>query len=146
MTICFICHFTAKGRNNAELREKFVLAEGVSQAMAPFKSKPVDSSEPYYSRRSSQDETGLTPEVTGRSSISGGGGSGGTSGVGGHSTPSSFSHSYQQQQHSLRPPSVVIPTLSYPATQYSSIPSPHQRNQTRSPVITPSSNYRKTTG
>jgi hypothetical protein len=31
---------TAKGRTNVELREQFTLAAGVSQSMAPFKSKP----------------------------------------------------------------------------------------------------------
>jgi len=31
----------AKGRTNVELREQFILAEGVSQSMTPFKSKPM---------------------------------------------------------------------------------------------------------
>lgn len=30
---------TAKGRTNVELREQFILADGVSQAMTAFKSK-----------------------------------------------------------------------------------------------------------
>ncbi|XP_067121193.1 microtubule-actin cross-linking factor 1, isoforms 1/2/3/4/5-like isoform X3 [Centruroides vittatus] len=34
----------AKGRTNVELREQFVLAEGVSQSMTPFKSKPSPNS------------------------------------------------------------------------------------------------------
>ena len=29
----------AKGRTNVELREQFILADGVSQSMTPFKSK-----------------------------------------------------------------------------------------------------------
>ena len=34
----------AKGRTNVELREQFILADGVSQSMTPFKSKsPVRS-------------------------------------------------------------------------------------------------------
>ena len=37
-------HTTAKGRTNVELREQFILAEGVSQSMAPFKSKPSPNS------------------------------------------------------------------------------------------------------
>ena len=35
---------TAKGRTNVELREQFILAEGVSQSMTPFKSKPSPNS------------------------------------------------------------------------------------------------------
>ena len=31
----------AKGRTNVELREQFILADGVSQGMAAFKAKPV---------------------------------------------------------------------------------------------------------
>lgn len=34
----------AKGRTNVELREQFILAEGVSQSMTPFKSKPSPNS------------------------------------------------------------------------------------------------------
>uniref|UniRef100_T1D235 Putative microtubule-actin cross-linking factor n=1 Tax=Cupiennius salei TaxID=6928 RepID=T1D235_CUPSA len=34
----------AKGRTNIELREQFILAEGVSQSMAPFKPKPSPNS------------------------------------------------------------------------------------------------------
>lgn len=34
----------AKGRTNIELREKFILASGVSQSMTPFKSKSPNSS------------------------------------------------------------------------------------------------------
>ncbi|XP_054709316.1 LOW QUALITY PROTEIN: microtubule-actin cross-linking factor 1, isoforms 1/2/3/4/5-like [Uloborus diversus] len=34
----------AKGRTNLELREQFILAEGVSQSMAPFKPKPSPNS------------------------------------------------------------------------------------------------------
>ena len=34
----------AKGRTNVELREQFILAEGVSQSMAPFKAKPSPNS------------------------------------------------------------------------------------------------------
>lgn len=33
--------FTAKGRTNIELREQFILADGVSQSMSPFKPKPA---------------------------------------------------------------------------------------------------------
>lgn len=48
---------TAKGRTNVELREQFTLAAGVSQSMAPFKSKPSFS--------------GPSPDAA--SSVSGGG-------------------------------------------------------------------------
>ena len=35
-----ICgNHTAKGRTNVELREQFILADGVSQSMTPFVSK-----------------------------------------------------------------------------------------------------------
>merc|ERR1719290_538198 len=34
----------AKGRTNVELREQFILAEGVSQSMTPFRSKPSPNS------------------------------------------------------------------------------------------------------
>lgn len=34
---------TAKGRTNVELREQFILADGVSQSMAAFKSKGPSS-------------------------------------------------------------------------------------------------------
>lgn len=44
MTLLFVCMFVkAKGRTNVELREQFILADGVSQSMTPFKSKrPAD--------------------------------------------------------------------------------------------------------
>lgn len=35
----------AKGRTNIELREQFILAEGVSQSMSAFKPKPSPSSQ-----------------------------------------------------------------------------------------------------
>jgi len=34
---------SAKGRTNIELREQFILADGVSQTMTAFKSKPSGS-------------------------------------------------------------------------------------------------------
>jgi len=34
------CFNVAKGRTNIELREQFILASGVSQAMTPFRSRP----------------------------------------------------------------------------------------------------------
>lgn len=34
-----LCACLAKGRTNIELREQFILADGVSQAMTAFKSK-----------------------------------------------------------------------------------------------------------
>ena len=37
--ICIV--IKAKGRTNIELREKFILADGVSQGMVAFKSKPL---------------------------------------------------------------------------------------------------------
>lgn len=39
-----VYHNTAKGRTNIELREQFILAEGVSQSLAPFKPKPSPNS------------------------------------------------------------------------------------------------------
>ncbi|XP_071543036.1 uncharacterized protein shot isoform X14 [Panulirus ornatus] len=38
------CRSSSKGRTNVELREQFILAEGVSQSMTPFKSKPSPNS------------------------------------------------------------------------------------------------------
>ncbi|XP_049817745.1 dystonin isoform X11 [Aethina tumida] len=43
----------AKGRTNIELREQFILADGVSQTMTAFKSKPVASSPTSGSSQSS---------------------------------------------------------------------------------------------
>lgn len=38
-----VCVATAKGRTNLELREQFILADGVSQSMTPFKSKAASA-------------------------------------------------------------------------------------------------------
>jgi len=38
-SVIYVLHQTAKGRTNVELREQFILAEGVSQSMTPFVSK-----------------------------------------------------------------------------------------------------------
>lgn len=40
----FVFELIAKGRLNIELREQFILADGVSQSMAPFKPKPTPNS------------------------------------------------------------------------------------------------------
>lgn len=40
----YVYYNIAKGRTNIELREQFILAEGVSQSMAPFKPKPSPNS------------------------------------------------------------------------------------------------------
>lgn len=39
-----VYYHTAKGRTNLELREQFILADGVSQSMTPFKPKPSPNS------------------------------------------------------------------------------------------------------
>jgi len=43
----------AKGRTNIELREQFILAEGVSQSMAHFKSKNLGVASPGSSQTGS---------------------------------------------------------------------------------------------
>lgn len=57
---CFVCFFSslnsryiAKGRTNIELREQFILADGVSQTMTAFKSK-ISASSVSSGNRSAQ--------------------------------------------------------------------------------------------
>lgn len=47
-----MCHFSAKGRTNMELREKFILPEGTTQVMASFR---------YRGRRSRPSSRGASP-------------------------------------------------------------------------------------
>lgn len=48
----FVCPFSAKGRTNMELREKFILPEGTTQVMASFR---------YRGRRSRPSSRGASP-------------------------------------------------------------------------------------
>lgn len=57
-----VYHNTAKGRTNIELREQFILAEGVSQSLAPFKPKP--SPTPSLSSHSGTNSMPSTGPIT----------------------------------------------------------------------------------
>lgn len=57
--------FSAKGRTNVELREQFVLASGVSQSMAGFKSKPQAAQAPSAnSSVSGEGRNGVSGPIT----------------------------------------------------------------------------------
>lgn len=63
----FFCFVTlAKGRTNLELREQFILADGVSQSLQPFKPKASpNSSQSSQSGNSSFNRSGMSLPATG---------------------------------------------------------------------------------
>jgi len=63
-----VCVCAAKGRTNVELREQFMLAEGVSQSMSGFRSKMLP-------RQSSPGGDGITTTSATYSSAAAGGAS-----------------------------------------------------------------------
>lgn len=66
LMIACLQHTLAKGRTNIELREQFILADGVSQTMTAFRSKPSPTSTLQRSQLSS---TGPITKVTFLSSL-----------------------------------------------------------------------------
>ena len=62
--------FSAKGRTNIELREQFILAEGVSQSMAHFVSKTPKSPSGVSKSPSSSQSGGSSVSWSGRSASS----------------------------------------------------------------------------
>ena len=64
--IFFILLLLAKGRTNLELREQFILADGVSQSLQPFKPKASpNSSQSSQSGNSSFNRSGMSLPATG---------------------------------------------------------------------------------
>ncbi|XP_021923220.1 dystonin isoform X2 [Zootermopsis nevadensis] len=129
----------AKGRTNIELREQFILAEGVSQSMTAFKPRASPGGSSTGSQRS-QSLAGPITKVRERSarSVPMGRNTGRSSFSGGHRTPDSLSDNESTLTRPIRkgsapPRSTLTPGGSQPGSKAGSRPNsrPSSRPQSR---------------